>query len=85
MLCYLKSTTDYELLVNIEERSTVKLLLNTDADFANDPIDRKRISGHITMIDGNVISYEQGMNALSTIEAEYVAMNEGFAMAASVV
>ncbi|KAE9331188.1 hypothetical protein PF008_g15553 [Phytophthora fragariae] len=51
----------------------------SDADYANDPADRRSISGYVTMLDGNVISYasrKQEINAMSTCEAEYVAMSE---------
>lgn len=80
VLRYLKATADYKLVMDVRERNEVELLLYTDADYANDPVDRKSISGYVTMIDGNVISYasrKQGLNAQSTTEAEYVAMAEG--------
>ncbi|OWY90799.1 Copia type Polyprotein [Phytophthora megakarya] len=51
----------------------------SDADYANDHVDRRSISGYVTMIDGNVLSYaspKQEINALSTCEVEYVAMSE---------
>jgi hypothetical protein len=51
-----------------------------DADFANDVTDRKSITGYVSQIDGNTITYaskKQGITALSTSEAEYVAMHDG--------
>jgi hypothetical protein len=52
----------------------------TDSDYANDPADAKSVSGNVTYLDGNVISYgsrKQGINVQSSTEAEYIAMNEG--------
>ncbi|ETM43258.1 hypothetical protein L914_11234, partial [Phytophthora nicotianae] len=43
--------------MDIGQVSTVELLLFTDASFANDPVDRKIISGYVTTVDGNAISY----------------------------
>ncbi|OWZ14451.1 Integrase, catalytic core protein [Phytophthora megakarya] len=79
VLRYLTATADYKLVKDVREGKAVPLLLYTDADYANDPDDRKSISGYVTMIDGNVISYasrKQGLNAQSTPEAAYVAMAE---------
>jgi hypothetical protein len=58
----------------------IEFKLFTDADYANDPVDRKIISGYVTMLDGSVINYasrKQGPNAQSTTEAEYIAVAEG--------
>ncbi|GMF25673.1 unnamed protein product [Phytophthora fragariaefolia] len=73
VLRYLKATTDYKLVMDVRDSNEVETLLYTNADYANDPVDRKRISGYVTMVDGNVISYaswKQGLNAQSTSEAE---------------
>ncbi|KAE8906206.1 hypothetical protein PF005_g21427 [Phytophthora fragariae] len=61
-------------------REKVEVVVYTDSDYANDPDDAKSISGYITYLDGNVISYgsrKQGINAQSSTEAEYISMNEG--------
>ncbi|KAE9284943.1 hypothetical protein PR003_g26725 [Phytophthora rubi] len=80
VLRYLASTVDYGLVNTIRTGSRVTVTCFTDADYANDVDNRKSISGYVTMLDGNVVSYasrKQEINAQSTTEAEYVAMNEG--------
>ncbi|OWY91673.1 polyprotein [Phytophthora megakarya] len=75
VLRYLNSTCDYGLVMNKD----VRICSYSDANYANDPVDRRSISGYVTTIDGNVLSYasrKQEINALSTCEAEYVAMSE---------
>ncbi|KAE9076984.1 hypothetical protein PF010_g23681 [Phytophthora fragariae] len=80
VLRYLASTVDYGLVNTIGTGSRVTVTCFMDVDYANDVDDRKSISGYVTMLDGNVVSYasrKQEINAQSTTEAEYVAMNEG--------
>ncbi|OWZ14292.1 LOW QUALITY PROTEIN: hypothetical protein PHMEG_00012254 [Phytophthora megakarya] len=70
----------FALRNDVGDSTRVTLTCFTDADYANDDVDRKSISGYVTMLDGNVVSYasrKQEINAQSTTEAEYVAMNEG--------
>ncbi|RAW25625.1 hypothetical protein PC110_g17962 [Phytophthora cactorum] len=77
---YLHQTRDYALHMNVIPGKDVDISVFTDSDYANDPDDAKSISGYVTFLDGNVISYgsrKQGINAQSSTEAEYVAMNEG--------
>ncbi|KAE9074115.1 hypothetical protein PF010_g24805 [Phytophthora fragariae] len=65
--------------MDVQPRQGVKVYAYSDADDANDPVDRRSISGYVTMLDNNVISYasrKQEINSLSTCEAEYVAMAE---------
>ncbi|POM65554.1 Integrase catalytic core protein [Phytophthora palmivora] len=80
VLRYLAGTESYGLVMNIIALNDVELVCYTDADYANDPDDRKSVSGFVTLVNGNVISYgsrKQEINAQSTTEAEYIAMNEG--------
>ena len=84
---YLQATKEYGLCMKVagSARSSQLLQLEvySDADYANDPEDRQSVSGYVTLINGCVISYgsrKQGLNAQSTMEAEYVAMNEGARM-----
>ncbi|KAE9332414.1 hypothetical protein PF008_g14954 [Phytophthora fragariae] len=79
VLRYIKATCDYELVMTVEQGDGVRISCYSDADYANDPEDRRSINGYVTMLDGNVVSYasrKQEINALSTCEAEYVAMAE---------
>jgi hypothetical protein len=79
VLRYLKGTVNYGLHMKASDSEILKLEAYTDADYAN-ALDRKSVSGYVVMIDGNVISYasrKQSLNAQSTAESEYIAMNEG--------
>ncbi|POM67375.1 Integrase catalytic core protein, partial [Phytophthora palmivora] len=80
VLRYLASTRDYGLVMEFTTATEVQLVCYTDADYANDPDDRKSVSGFVTFVSGNLVSYgsrKQEINAQSTTEAEYMAMNEG--------
>ena len=80
VLRYLKATASLGIYMQVSDRLDVKLEVYTDADYANDKVDRQSVSGYVTQVDGNTVSYgsrKQGLNAQSTAEAEYVAMNEG--------
>ncbi|OWY98408.1 Retrovirus-related Pol Polyprotein from transposon TNT 1-94 [Phytophthora megakarya] len=79
VLRYLKSACDYGLVMDVQTHDGVRICSYSDADYANDPVDRRSISGYVIMVDGNVLSYasrKQELNALSTCEAEYIAMSE---------
>lgn len=54
---YLKATCDYGLVMTVEQGDGVHISCYSDADYANDPEDRRIISGYVTMLDGNVVSY----------------------------
>ncbi|KAE9060389.1 hypothetical protein PF006_g31650 [Phytophthora fragariae] len=76
---YLKANSDYGLVMDVQPGQGVEVCAYSDADYANDPVDRRSISGYVTMLDNNVISYasrKQEINSLSTCEAEYVVMAE---------
>ncbi|OWZ15238.1 polyprotein [Phytophthora megakarya] len=79
VLRYLQATKNYGLVMDVSEGTPTELMTYSDADYANDPADRRSIRGYVTMLDGNVISYasrKQEINDMSTCEAEYVAMSE---------
>ncbi|OWZ14254.1 polyprotein [Phytophthora megakarya] len=79
VLRYLAHTVDYGLVNDVGGSTRVTLTCFTGADYANDDADRKNISGYVTMLNGNVVSYvsrKQKINAQSTTETEYVAMND---------
>jgi hypothetical protein len=53
----------------------------TDSDWANDPKDRRSVIGHLVFVDGNLCSWKSSKQkqgrALSSTEAEYIALSEG--------
>ncbi|OWZ04853.1 polyprotein [Phytophthora megakarya] len=51
VLRYLKSTCDYGLVMNVQMQKDVRICSYSDADYANDPVDRRSISGYVTTID----------------------------------
>jgi hypothetical protein len=56
------------------------LLAFVDADWANDRVDRRSVSGYVILYNGTFVSWYSGLQsvvALSTCEAEYVALTEG--------
>ncbi|KAJ8576928.1 hypothetical protein ON010_g2280 [Phytophthora cinnamomi] len=80
VLRYLAGTENHGLVMDVPAENDVELVCYTAADYANDPDDRKSVSGFVTFVNGNVVSYgsrKQEINAQSTTEAEYIAMNEG--------
>lgn len=74
---YLKSTLEYGLVQNKSE--TISLEVYCDSDFAGDQIDRKSRTGWAVVLNGSAISWashKQSTVALSSSEAEYIAMSE---------
>lgn len=72
---YLNGTIDYGLLY--EKNSTIEGF--SDADWAGDLNDRKSTSGYVFMMSGAAISWnskKQTCVALSTAEAEYIALSK---------
>ena len=75
VLRYLKGTTDLGLLY---QHANVNLVGYSDADWAGDTNDRKSTSGYVFMMSGSAISWrskKQTSVALSTAEAEYIALS----------
>lgn len=77
ILRYLASTINYSLLYV----KSSKLFLNAyaDADWANDPLDRKSYTGFVIKLGNNVVHWEsrkQRCIALSSTEAEYLAIGD---------
>ena len=76
VLRYLKGTTSHGIIFRGEEPG--KCLGYSDADWAGDREDRKSTSGYLFQIAGGPVSWrskKQDSVALSTAEAEYVALS----------
>ena len=73
---YLQGTANYGLEYS-KQNGDGNLVGFSDADWAGDPNDRKSTSGYIFVMNGGAISWKsrkQTCVALSTAEAEYVAL-----------
>ncbi|KAG2790622.1 hypothetical protein PC129_g16459 [Phytophthora cactorum] len=55
VLRYLNATCDYGLVMDISEGTIVNVRCYSDANYANDSMDRRSISGYVNTLDGNVI------------------------------
>jgi hypothetical protein len=77
ILRYLKGCADLGLGFG-GPTATLELHGFCDSDFAADPADRRSVSGYIMMLGGGPVSWsskkQKGTTALSTTEAEYLAM-----------
>ena len=78
ILRYLKGTINYGLMYSRSSKSDDKMMIGySDADWAGDVNDRKSTSGYLFMVSGAPISWKskkQTCVALSTAEAEYIAL-----------
>jgi hypothetical protein len=75
ILRYLKGTSDWGLLFNPKDDTLVGY---SDADWAGDPDSRKSTTGYLFTIGGVPVSWKskkQATVALSTAEAEYMALS----------
>ena len=76
ILRYLKGTRDYALMYTNDGFS---FEFHGDSDFAGGKEDRKSRSGYCVMLNGNVFDWfsrKQDCAALSSAEAEYIALSE---------
>ena len=74
---YLNGTPDYGLLYN--SGNSAECIGFSDSDWAGDSDDRKSTSGYVFQINGTAITWrsrKQSCVALSTAEAEYVALSQ---------
>ena len=80
ILKYLRGTTDYSILFDGGQKSGDEALLGyCDSDFAVSQDTRKSQSGYVFCLYGSAVSWKsnlQSVVALSTTEAEYIAMTE---------
>jgi hypothetical protein len=77
LLAYLKGTLDYKITYRRGAGSGIRPLGFVDADYAADLDTRRSTSGEVFMMSGGPVSWsskKQATVALSTTEAEYVAM-----------
>lgn len=77
VLNYLKCTQDFAL--TFQKSKGLNPQIYVDADFNSDPVTRKSVSGYAITIAGAAISYQskkQKTTALSSMEAEYIAVAE---------
>lgn len=77
ILRYLAGTINYSLYCY--KSSKLNLTAYADADWANDPTDRRSYSGFVVKLGNNVINWEsrkQKCVALSSTEAEYLAITD---------
>lgn len=77
ILRYLAGTIDYAL--HFTKTKEFCLTAYADADWANDPLDRRSYTGFVVKLGGNTINWEsrkQRCVALSSTEAEYLCIND---------
>jgi len=75
---YLKGTRNLQLELN-NKKKPQDLVAYSDANWAEDTLDRKSTSGHYCSLNGGTISWfsrKQKLIALSSCEAEYIALAE---------
>lgn len=73
---YLRGTTNYGLFYNKDANESI--LGYSDADWAGDIIDRRSTTGYVFTLSGAAVSWKskkQACVALSTAEAEYMALS----------
>uniref|UniRef100_A0A7M5V2B3 Polyprotein n=1 Tax=Clytia hemisphaerica TaxID=252671 RepID=A0A7M5V2B3_9CNID len=79
VLRYLKGTLDYGLIYEGSESGDILLHGFADADWAGDIDTRKSTSGYVFKVGNSTVSWKskrQSIVALSTTEAEYVALSQ---------
>ena len=77
ILRYVKGTLDYGLKFEASSPNCLQLRSYSDADWAGDISNRKSTSGYLFQFGGGIISWRskrQNIVALSSTEAEYVAL-----------
>ena len=79
-LRYIQRTKDYQLIFGPNKDSTttdLRIVVYTDSDFGGDKPTRKSTTGCVSMLYGGAVTWQSQLQktvALSTMEAEYVAL-----------
>ncbi|KAK9069158.1 hypothetical protein SSX86_013274 [Deinandra increscens subsp. villosa] len=79
ILRYLAGSKDKGVVFGMGQHSSGKLVGYVDSDFAKDLDKYRSITGYVFLLYGNVVSWKatlQGVVALSSTEAEYMALTE---------
>jgi len=82
LLCYLRGTVNYRLL--LQRSSSTELVVYTNTDWAGCPDTRRSTSGYAVFLGGNLVSWSskrQPVVSRSSVEAEYRAVANGMAKA----
>ena len=76
ILCYLKGTQDFSLVLGHQGRGAVDIVGWTDSDWASNVDSRRSVGGFVFDVAGGCVSWslkKQVSVATSLVEAEYVA------------
>ncbi|KAH9762947.1 hypothetical protein KPL70_001004 [Citrus sinensis] len=79
LLRYLKGTANHGILYGGSESNSCQVSGFVDSDFAADLDKRRSITGYVFILNGGAVSWKaslQSVVALSTTEAEYIALTE---------
>jgi hypothetical protein len=81
ILRYLAGTSEYRLDISrMNEDTTIRLELYTDADWASECTDRKSINGALMYLNGMLVSWncnKQALVSLSTIKSKFISAARG--------
>jgi hypothetical protein len=76
ILRYLAGTSEYRLGISrMNEDTTIRFEIYTDADWASECTDRKSINGTLMYLNGMLVSWncnKQALVSLSTMESEFI-------------
>ena len=78
VLRYIKGSLNVGLKFDASNQTSVDVIVFSDADWAGDIVERKSTSGYVFQICGGTVSWRskrQGIVALSSTEAEYIALS----------
>jgi len=76
---YIKGSLNMKMVFSGEENQVSKIVGYCDSDYAADLDKRRSLSGYVFTVGGNTVSWKASLQhvvALSTTEAEYIALTE---------